>query len=114
MDETIFYAGVAGVKALHDNGIVHRDLKPENIFMDQDTPKIADFGLVRSCSLKPVTQSMDVKGSPPYMSPEHYFDFKRADQRADIYSLGKILFEAVDGKIKSGTNPFRMRKTGRN
>jgi len=102
-----FMPVLAGVKALHDNGIVHRDLKPENIFMDQETPKIADFGLARSCSLKPVTQSIDVKGSPPYMSPEHYFDFKRADQRADIYSLGKILFEAVDGKIKPGTIPFR-------
>lgn len=105
-----FMPVLAGVKALHDNGIVHRDLKPENIFMDQDTPKIADFGLARSCNLKPVTQSIDVKGSPPYMSPEHYFDFKRADQRADIYSLGKILFEAVDGKIKPGTLPFRVAK----
>ena len=105
-----FMPVLAGVKALHDNGIVHRDLKPENIFMDQDTPKIADFGLARSCSLKPVTQSIDVKGSPPYMSPEHYFDFKRADQRADIYSLGKILFEAVEGKIKPGTIPFRAAK----
>ena len=105
-----FMPVLAGVKTLHDNGIVHRDLKPENIFMDQDAPKIADFGLARSCSLKPVTQSIDVKGSPPYMSPEHYFDFKRADQRADIYSLGKILFEAVDGKIKPGTIPFRTSK----
>jgi serine/threonine-protein kinase len=44
------------------------------------------------------------------MSPEHFFDFKRADQRADVYSLGKILFEAVDGKINSGTTPFRNAK----
>lgn len=102
-----FMPVLAGVKALHDNGIVHRDLKPENIFIDQDTPKIADFGLARSSRLKPVTVSMDVKGSPHYMSPEHFFDFKRADQRADIYSLGKILFEVVDGKIKTGTMPFK-------
>ena len=102
-----FMPVLAGVKALHDNGIVHRDLKPENIFMDQDTPKIADFGLARSSRLKPVTQSIDVKGSPHYMSPEHFFDFKRADQRADVFSLGKILFETVDGKIKSGTTPFK-------
>ncbi len=99
-----------GVTALHDNGIVHRDLKPENILMDRGTPKIADFGLARSSSLKAVTQSMDVKGSPHYMSPEHFFDFKRADQRADVYSLGKILFEAVEGKIKSGTMPFKSAK----
>ncbi|MFZ3046306.1 MAG: serine/threonine-protein kinase [Desulfatirhabdiaceae bacterium] len=105
-----FIPVLAGVKALHDSGIVHRDLKPENIFMDQDTPKIADFGLARSSRLKPVTQSLDVKGSPHYMSPEHFFDFKRADQRADVYSLGKMLFEAVEGKIKSGTMPFKRAK----
>jgi serine/threonine-protein kinase len=105
-----FMPVLAGVKALHDNGIVHRDLKPENVLMDQDTPKIADFGLARSSRLKPVTQSMDIKGSPYYMSPEHFFDFKRADQRADVYSLGKMLFEAVDGKIKSGTTTFKAVK----
>ncbi|OQY02766.1 MAG: hypothetical protein B6I22_13100 [Desulfobacteraceae bacterium 4572_123] len=105
-----FLPVLTGVMALHENGVVHRDLKPENILMDQDTPKIADFGLARSSRLKPVTQSMDVKGSPHYMSPEHFFDFKRADQRADVYSLGKILFEAVEGKIKSGTTPFKNAK----
>ena len=91
--KSYFMPVLAGVKALHDIGIVHRDLKPENILMDHDTPKICDFGLVRSSRLKPVTQSMDIKGSPHYMSPEHFFDFKRADQKADVYSLGKILFE---------------------
>lgn len=105
-----YFPVLTGVMALHDSGIVHRDLKPENILMDQDTPKIADFGLARSSRLKPVTQSMDVKGSPHYMSPEHFFDFKRADQRADVYSLGKMLFEAVEGKIKSGTTPFKSAK----
>ena len=102
-----FLPVLSGVQALHDIGIVHRDLKPENILLDRGTPKIADFGLVRSNRLKPITQSIDVKGSPHYMSPEHFFDFKRADQRADVYSLGKILFEAVDGKIKTGTTPFK-------
>jgi serine/threonine-protein kinase len=108
--QSYFIPVLTGVMALHDNGIVHRDLKPENVLMDQNTPKIADFGLARSSRLKPVTQSMDVKGSPHYMSPEHFFDFKRTDQRADVYSLGKILFEAVDGKINSGTTPFQSVK----
>ncbi len=102
-----FFPVLDGVQALHDRGIVHRDIKPENIFMDGKIPKIADFGLARSIMLKPLTQSIDVKGSPLYMSPEHFFDFRRADQRSDIYSLGKILFEAVDGKIPSGTIPFK-------
>lgn len=102
-----FVPVLVGVQALHDLEIVHRDLKPENILMENTIPKIADFGLARSCRLKPVTQSIDVKGSPQYMSPEHYFDFKRANKRADIYSLGKILFEAVEGEIKLSTIPFQ-------
>ena len=102
-----FFPVLVGVQALHDLEIVHRDLKPENILMENITPKIADFGLASSCRLKPVTQSIDVKGSPQYMSPEHYFDFKRTDKRADVYSLGKILFEAVEGKIKLSTIPFQ-------
>ena len=102
-----FLPVLSGVQALHDSGIIHRDLKPENIFIDHGTPKIADFGLSRSHKLKPITESIDVKGSPHYMSPEHFFDFKRADQLSDVYSLGKILFETIDGKLTTGTTPFK-------
>jgi serine/threonine-protein kinase len=105
--EDCFLPVLAGVKAIHALDIVHRDLKPENILLDGTTPKIADFGLARSSRLKPVTQSMDVKGTAHYMSPEHFLDFRKADQRADIYSLGKILYEAIDGKIGQGTIPFK-------
>jgi serine/threonine-protein kinase len=57
--------------------------------------------------MAPVTQSVDIKGTMPYMSPDHFLDFKKADQRADLYSLGKILFEAIAGKIPPETIPFR-------
>jgi serine/threonine-protein kinase len=87
--------------------MVHRDLKPENVLIDGETPKIADFGLARSSRLNPVTQSMDIKGTAQYMSPEHFFDFRKADCRADIYSLGKILYEAIDGKINENGLPFK-------
>lgn len=103
-----FLPVLEGVQILHDAKIIHRDLKPGNVLMDGKTPKIADFGLARSSMSKPVTQSIDVKGTPPYMSPEHFFDLRRTDHRADIYSLGKILFEAIDGKITSKTIPFKQ------
>lgn len=96
-----------GVEAIHTENIAHRDIKPENVLMDGKTPKIADFGLACSICMKPVTQSLDVKGTPAYMSPEHFFDFKNADQQSDIYSLGKILYEAVDGKMTSKVLPFK-------
>jgi serine/threonine protein kinase len=105
--EEYFLPVLDGIEAIHDLDIVHRDIKPENILMDGSIPKIADFGLARSSRLKPVTQSMDVKGTAHYMSPEHFFDFRKADQRADIYSLGKILFEAINGKLGEGTIPFK-------
>lgn len=102
-----FMPVLEGVRALHELGIVHRDLKPENVLLDGPTPKLADFGLARSCSLTPVTQSLDIKGTPPYMSPEHFMDLKRTDERADVYSLGKILYEAVSGKMKQDQIPFK-------
>ena len=97
-----------GVQAIHDQDIVHRDLKPENVLLDGTTPKIADFGLARSTRMRPVTQSVDIKGTMPYMSLEHFLDFKNADKRADIYSLGKILFEAVEGRIGPDSIPFKQ------
>ncbi|MFO7666232.1 MAG: bifunctional serine/threonine-protein kinase/formylglycine-generating enzyme family protein [Desulfobacterales bacterium] len=105
---TYFMPLLKGVQALHDQGIVHRDLKPENVLIDGKTPKIADFGLARSNRIRAVTQSMDVKGTPPYMSPEFFMDMKRTDQRTDIYALGKILYEAAAGKITSTQIPFHQ------
>jgi len=96
-----------GVQAIHALGMVHRDLKPENALLDGATPKISDFGLARSCRLTPVTREIDIKGTPPYMSPEQFFEFGRVDQRADIYALGKILYEAVCGKMPPDMIPFR-------
>jgi serine/threonine protein kinase len=96
-----------GVEALHEADIVHRDIKPGNVLMDGEIPKIADFGLARSGMLKPVTQSADIKGTPAYMPIEQFLDFRRTDERTDIYALGKVLYEAVDGKMKPNMVPFK-------
>ncbi len=96
-----------GVAAIHGSGILHRDIKPENVLMDGEIPKIADFGIARSCRLESMTCSMEIKGTPTYMAPEQFTDFKRTDQRTDIYSLGKILYEAIEGKIPSNIVPFK-------
>ena len=97
-----------GVCALHEAGIIHRDIKPENVLLDRGTPKIADFGLAQSYHLQPLTKSMEVRGTPPYMSPEHFLDLKRTDERTDIYALGKILYEVVAGKMTPEHLPFRQ------
>jgi eukaryotic-like serine/threonine-protein kinase len=102
-----FLPVINGVRALHEAGIIHRDLKPENIFMADTSPKVADFGLARSKWTEPVTRSMDVFGSPVYMAPEQFFDLKWANEQADIYSLGKILYEAVEGATAVKSYPLK-------
>lgn len=105
-----FFPVLDGVQALHEAGVIHRDLKPENFLLDGDIPKISDFGLARSVKLKSVTESLDVVGTPPYMAPDHFYDFMRVDQRGDVYSLGKILFEVIEGRMPSTTIPFKSAK----
>jgi serine/threonine-protein kinase len=99
-----------GVAAIHQNNIVHRDLKPENVLLDGEIPKIADFGLARSVRMRAISNSWDVKGTMNYMSPEQFMDFRKAGPQADIYALGKILYEAVEGKIETKTIPLKAVK----
>ncbi|MBW2658631.1 MAG: serine/threonine protein kinase [Deltaproteobacteria bacterium] len=95
-----------GIETLHNNKIIHRDLKPENIFLDGEVPKIADFGLARSQHMKAVTCSIEMLGTLAYMSPEQCADFKYAGYTTDIYALGKILYEAVNGTLSKKAVPF--------
>jgi serine/threonine-protein kinase len=105
--ETYFLPVLDGVEAIHAHGIVHRDMKPENVLMDGETPKIADFGLSRSVQMRAVSNSWDVKGTWPYMAPEQFSEFRKAGITADIYSLGKILYEAVAGTMDPKQLPFK-------
>ncbi len=105
--ESYFLPILDGVEAMHNHNIFHRDLKPENIFMDGEIPKIADFGLARSYRMKAVSNSMEMKGTLTYMAPEQFTDFRKADQTADIYALGKLLYEGIDGKLDQRTLPMK-------
>ncbi|HEY8432332.1 MAG TPA: serine/threonine-protein kinase [Sandaracinaceae bacterium] len=92
------------LSAAHAMGIVHRDLKPENIFLierggDPNFVKVLDFGISKiadaSAENRSLTQTGTALGTPYYMAPEQCQGKKDVDLRADIYSLGVILFQAL-------------------
>jgi hypothetical protein len=91
------------VHEAHKKGIIHRDLKPQNILVDEkDEPRITDFGLARTILDREdaaLTKAGKVVGTPAYMSPEQARGLKTVDRRADVYSLGVILYEILTGRL---------------
>jgi hypothetical protein len=116
MEEVVHFASLTlrGLAAVHEAGIVHRDLKPQNIFLHRDTdtvyPKILDFGISRSLGgdeERPSaisTQDGMIVGTPDYMSPEQARGEKNIDKRADIYSMGAIIYEGITGRLPYEAN----------
>lgn len=101
----------AGVGVAHRQGIVHRDLKPDNVVIvppavegDREVAKVVDFGIAKLRDLAAefrLTQTGALMGTPYYMSPEQCRG-EQLDARADVYSLGAMLYEML-----SGTAPFK-------
>ncbi|HUT32207.1 MAG TPA: serine/threonine-protein kinase [Planctomycetota bacterium] len=87
-----------GLAAVHAAGIRHRDVKPSNILFDAEgTAKVADFGIAKFSDATRVTQTGVIVGTPTYMAPEQVDD-TNVGARADIYSLGVVLYEMVVGR----------------
>ncbi|HEX4956497.1 MAG TPA: protein kinase [Thermoanaerobaculia bacterium] len=82
----------------HGKGVVHRDLKPENIMLLPDGPvRVMDFGVARLADQPGLTTSQFFLGSPVYAAPEAV-EPQRIDHRADLYGLGILLFEMLEGR----------------
>jgi hypothetical protein len=109
-DRDVIRIGLALCDALehaHGRGVVHRDVKPQNVIVP-DAPrsaagvaKLADFGVAHLAGDEPLTRTGDVVGTLAYMAPEQAAG-RRVDERADLYSLALVLYEAL-----AGTNPVR-------
>ena len=96
-----------GLAAAHRQGLIHRDIKPGNILLEEAAGrvKITDFGLARAVDDASLTQSGTIAGTPLYMAPEQALG-EAIDQRADLFSLGSVLYVMATGRP-----PFRGKST---
>jgi eukaryotic-like serine/threonine-protein kinase len=104
---------LGALAAAHSRDIVHRDIKPGNIFLVKDGPddvRVLDFGIARRrLDIKRFTRDGNTVGTPLYTSPEQARGRADVDGRADIFSLGCVLFEALTGEPPfTGDSPLEV------
>lgn len=95
----------------HDHGLVHRDIKPENILLSEGIALVTDFGIARLTSgesAPALTMEGTTVGTPAYMSPEQVDATDEIDGRADLYSLGCVLFEMLAGRPPFVGAPYSL------
>ena len=107
-DRDVLRIGLSLADALahaHARGVIHRDVKPQNVIVPDEAAgaaaKLLDFGVAHLAGDEPLTRTGDVVGTLAYMAPEQAAG-RRVDERADIYSLALVLYEAL-----AGANPVR-------
>jgi len=110
--ETISYA-IQILRALehaHLNGIIHRDIKPQNIMLLKNGQiKVTDFGIAKLPDAKTLTATDKAIGTVYYISPEQAAGEKGIDRRADLYSVGVMMYEMLTGKLPfNGENPVSI------
>ncbi|MEV5727828.1 protein kinase [Streptomyces pharetrae] len=89
---------VEALRDIHRAGVVHRDLKPANVLMAEDGPRVIDFGISRATENLTLTETGQMIGTPPFMSPEQFTDARSVGPASDVFSLGALLAYAMRGR----------------
>ncbi|MFF7264327.1 protein kinase [Streptomyces sp. NPDC008159] len=89
---------VEALREIHRAGVVHRDLKPANVLIAGDGPRVIDFGISRAAENHTLTETGQMIGTPPFMSPEQLTDARTVGPASDVFSLGSLLVYTLTGK----------------